>query len=64
MVDPPDNLTPQTNENPATEQGFLMPEQTDQQNFAPENSQLGDSAMATDEQLLPSIEGFTNDSGN
>lgn len=64
MVDPPDNLTPQTNESPATEQGFLMPEQTDQQNFAPEDSQLGDSAMATDEHLLPSIEGFTNDSGN
>ena len=33
-------------ENPAeSEQGFLMPEET-AQNFAPENSQLGESVMA------------------
>ncbi|NNP70938.1 portal protein p19 [Acinetobacter sp. Ac_5812] len=62
-IDPPDQIAQQTEESPANEQGFLMPENSDQQNFAPEPSQFGDSAMATDEQLLPSIEGVNNDSG-
>lgn len=62
--DPPDQIAPQTFQDPATEQGFLMPEQMDQQNFAPDLSQIGDSAMATDAQLLPSNEGVNNDSGN
>ena len=61
--DPPDQIAQQTEESPANEQGFLMPEETDQQNFAPDPSQIGDSAMATDEQLMPSIEGVNNDNG-
>jgi hypothetical protein len=32
-----------------------LPEEMDQQNFAPELSQLGDSAMATDG-MLPSLQ--------
>jgi hypothetical protein len=53
--DPPDNLTQQTIQDPAIEQDFLLPEEMDQQNFAPELSQLGDSAMATDG-MLPSLQ--------
>lgn len=62
--DPPPDMPQSDIPDPATEQGFLMPEQMGQDNFAPEPSQFGDSVMATDEQLLPSIEGTNNDSGN
>lgn len=54
MVDPPDNPAPQTIQDPAIEQDFLLPEQTDQENFAPENSQFGESATANDG-MFPSI---------
>lgn len=54
--EPPSDVTQfQHQESPATEQGFLMPEQTDQQNFAPENSQFGESAMANDG-VFPSLQ--------
>lgn len=53
--DPPDQIAPQTFQDPATEQGFLMPEEMDQQNFAPEISQFGESATATDG-MFPSIQ--------
>lgn len=62
-VDPPPDM-PQTDiEDPATEQGFLMPEEMGQETFAPEFGQFGDSATATDEQFLPSNEDVNNDSG-
>lgn len=48
QVDPPDNPAQQTIQDPAIEQDFLLPEQTDQENFAPENSQFGESATAND----------------
>lgn len=43
--DPPPDIAPIDMQNPAIEQGFLMPEEMDQQNFAPEPDQLGDSAL-------------------
>ena len=44
-MDEPPPMPSENIENPAeSEQGFLMPEQA--QNFAPENSQLGESVMA------------------
>lgn len=60
QIDHPPNPAPQPQSNPAQQQGFLMPDQSDQQmnNFAPEPSQDGDSAMATDGQ--PSL-GDNND---
>jgi len=54
MVDPPDIPAPQTIQDPAIEQDFLLPEQTDQENFAPENSQFGESATANDG-MFPSL---------
>lgn len=54
--DPPPDMLQQAPQEPPEQGGFLMPEQTDQQNLAPEPSQFGDSAMATDEQLLPSLD--------
>ena len=45
-MDEPPPMPSENIENPAeSEQGFLMPEET-AQNFAPENSQLGESVMA------------------
>ena len=45
-MDKPPPMPSENIENPAeSEQGFLMPEET-AQNFAPENSQLGESVMA------------------
>lgn len=44
--DPPPDIAPTDIQDPATEQGFLMPEQMDQQqNFAPNFDQVGDSAL-------------------
>ena len=43
--DPPPDMSQSEVESPPSE-GFLMPEETDQQNFAPENSQFGESATA------------------
>lgn len=53
---PPPDITQQPFQDPATEQGFLMPEQTDQQmqQLAPDSSQFGESATANDGQ--PSYE--------
>lgn len=54
--DPPPDTTNQALQEPPEQGGFLMPGQMDQQqNLAPEPSQFGDSAMATDGQLLPSM---------
>ena len=43
--EPPPDIAPTDMESPSTEQGFLMPDEM-AQNFAPENSQLGESVMA------------------
>ena len=54
--DPPPDMSQSDFQNPANEQGFLMPEQMDQQeNFAPDFSQVGESAMATGD-LMPPME--------
>ena len=53
FVPPPDDA--QTDiDSPANTQGFFMPDEMGQDNFAPETSQFGDSATATDG-LFPSI---------
>lgn len=47
----------QSIQNPAQEQGFLMPETLVQENFAPESNLLGDSApLVTEQQLLPPLD--------
>ncbi|MHA3059919.1 portal protein [Acinetobacter sp. ANC 4636] len=53
--DPPSNMSQQAPQEPPQDGGFLMPDEMDQQNFAPESGQFGDSAMATDENLFPSL---------
>lgn len=53
-AEPPPEPAPSI-QDPANVQDFLMPDQTAQQNFAPDLSQVGDSAMATDAQLMPPI---------
>ena len=54
--DPPPDMSQSDIQDPANEQGFLMPEQMDQQeNFAPDFSQVGESAMATGD-LMPPME--------
>jgi hypothetical protein len=47
----------QSIQNPAEQQGFLMPETPVQENFAPESDLLGDSApLVTEQQLLPPLD--------
>ena len=48
--------------NPANEQGFLMPEESAQQDFAPEISQFRESATAEDGGFMSPMENL-NDSG-
>lgn len=43
--EPPPDPAPQSFEDPAIEQGFLMPEQSAQPSFAPEIDQIGESAL-------------------
>lgn len=43
--DPPPDTIPLDMQNPANAQGFLMPEQMDQPNFAPNPDQVGESAQ-------------------
>ena len=44
--EPPPDMTQTDLQDPATEQGFLMPEESAQEQFAPEISQFGESATA------------------
>lgn len=52
----PSDPAPSDLQDPATEQGFLMPEQSAQEQLAPEISQFGESVTAMDGQLMPSLE--------
>lgn len=55
--EPPPDMTQQDIEDPATEQGFLMPEETVQPNLAPNPDQVGESALInTGGNLLPTME--------
>lgn len=60
-LEPPPDMLQTDFESPASEQGFLMPEQSAQENFAPEFSQFGESASA-ENGGLPPMENL-NDSG-
>lgn len=60
-LEPPPDMSQTDFENPAIEQGFLMPEQSAQENFAPDLSQFGESASA-ENGGLPPMENL-NDSG-
>ncbi|QLB59846.1 portal protein p19 [Acinetobacter indicus] len=60
--EPPPDMTQSDLQDPANEQGFLMPEESAQQDFAPEISQFGDSATAEEGGLIPPLENL-NDSG-
>ncbi|RZG74742.1 portal protein [Acinetobacter sp. WCHAc060025] len=53
--DPPPDIATTDIQNPAIEQGFLMPNEMDQQNFAPNTDQVGDSAL-----INPDIELMSN----
>lgn len=46
--EPPPDFAQQSFQDPATEQGFLMPEEMAQPNFAPEPDQIGESALIED----------------
>ena len=62
-MDEPPPMPSENIENPAeSEQGFLMPEESAQQDFAPEISQFGESATAEDGGFMPPMENL-NDSG-
>ncbi len=62
-LEPPPDMTQQTFQDPAIEQGFLMPEQSAQpENFAPDLSQFGESASAEDGGFMSPMENL-NDSG-
>jgi hypothetical protein len=55
--EPPPDMTQQGIENPATEQGFLMPKESAQPNFAPNPDQIGESALIKNGgDLLPNME--------
>lgn len=60
--EPPPDMTQSDFQDPANEQGFLMPEESAQQDFAPEISQFGESATAEDGGFMPPMENL-NDSG-
>lgn len=53
--EPPPDLTQQTFQDPATEQGFLMPEESAQENFAPDFDQVGESALINPDMNLMSL---------
>lgn len=56
-LEPPPDLTQQTFESPATEQGFFMPEENAQEDFTPDFNQVGDSALIKEGmQLMPQME--------
>lgn len=55
--EPPSDMTQLGIESPATEQGFLMPEESAQPNFAPNPDQIGESALIKNGgDLLPNME--------
>ena len=55
--EPPPDIAPTDMESPATEQGFLMPEETVQPNLALNPDQIEDSALInTGGDLLPNME--------
>lgn len=61
--EPPPDMTQSDFQDPAIEQGFLMPEQSAQpENFAPDLSQFGESASAEDGGFMSPMENL-NDSG-
>lgn len=51
--EPPPDMTQTSLQDPANEQGFLMPEESAQEQFAPEISQFGESAMAENGGIPP-----------
>lgn len=51
--EPPPDMTQSDFQDPATEQGFLMPEESAQEQFAPEISQFGESATAENGGIPP-----------
>jgi hypothetical protein len=56
-LEPPPDMTQQGIENPATEQGFLMPEESAQPNFALNPDQIKESALIKNGgDLLPNME--------
>lgn len=62
--EPPPDPAPQSFQDPATEQGFLMPEQMAQEpNFAPNPDQIGESALINDDINLLSNSGDGNEFG-
>ncbi|WP_180134431.1 portal protein [Acinetobacter sp. YH12081] len=51
--EPPPDMTQTSLQDPAAEQGFLMPEESAQEQFAPEISQFGESATAENGGMPP-----------
>lgn len=60
--EPPPDMSQSDFQDPANEQGFLMPEESVQEQFAPEISQFGESATAEDGGFMSPMENL-NDSG-
>lgn len=59
--EPPPGLTQSDLQDPATEQGFLMPEESAQPQIAPDPDQIGDSALITDGMQMLNLEQPQND---
>lgn len=59
-LEPPPDLTQSDLQDPATEQGFLMPEESAQPQLAPDPDQIGDSALITDGMQMLNLEQQNN----